>query len=215
MGSQSWEDDGIVVRPFKYIRLFGKINAFLLLPRYKKRILRYCQQHGIPQLVHAHFALPDGYIAYQISQLFNAPYIISFRKSDIASLNLPPHCSTKKLMSEVLSNASKIIVHNAAQQETLSEAGYESIVMPHGIEANFFAKKESANTSNILNIACVGELIVWPTSPKTCSTTPAPAISTSRWVAIRAPNYVVTKTSSRNTLVASSTNSEAPRPRRI
>lgn len=158
MGSQSWEDDGIVVRPFKYIRLFGKKNAFLLLPCYKKRILRYCQQHGIPQLVHAHFALPDGYIAYQISKLFGVPYIISFRKSDIVSLNLP-HCSTKKLMSDVLSNASKIIVHNAAQQEILSKAGYESVVMPHGIENDFFAKKESANTSNILNIACVGELI--------------------------------------------------------
>ena len=29
MGSQSWEDDGIVVRPFKYIRLFYYITRFI------------------------------------------------------------------------------------------------------------------------------------------------------------------------------------------
>lgn len=158
-GKQPWEDEGIVIKPFKYIRLFGKKNAFRLLPHYKTKLQRYFRQHSIPDVVHAHYALPDGYFAFLINKIYHVPYIISFRKSDIVSFNLPTRCSTKRLMSEVLSNASKIIVHNAAQQEILSDAGYESVVMPHGIETDFFAKKESANTSNNLNIACVGELI--------------------------------------------------------
>ena len=158
-GKQSWEDEGIVVRPFRYLRLIGKKNAFLLLPNYKKKLQNYCNQFGIPQLVHAHFALPDGYLAYQIAKLFNIPYIISFRKTDISFLELPNKSSTKELIHEVLSNASQIIVHNAAQQEILSKAGYESTLLPHGIENDFFAKKDQANTSGQLSIASIGELV--------------------------------------------------------
>ncbi len=158
-GKQSWEDDGIMVRPFRYIRLIGKKSAFLLLPSYKKKLQKYCKQFGIPQLVHAHFALPDGDFAYQIAELFDIPYVISFRKSDIGFLELSKNCSTKNLIHRVLSNAGQIIVHNAAQQELLSKVGYKSVLLPHGIEKDFFAKKEQTNTSDSLSIASIGELV--------------------------------------------------------
>ena len=159
VGKQSWEDDGITVKPFKYIRLFGKKNAFLLLPFYDKRIKQYVKRFGMPDLVHAHFALPDGYFAYLISTIYHIPYFISFRKTDIGFLNLPNECNAKKRMFEVLMNASCIIVHNASQQEILSKHGFNSILMAHGIEESFCKPKESINNSKNITITTIGELI--------------------------------------------------------
>ena len=159
VGNHSWKDDGIVVRPFKYIRLIGTDNAFRLLPYYGPKIINYCQKFGTPQLVHAHYALPDGYLAFLFFKTHKVPYIISFRKSDIKFLQSKKSNSTYKMMQIVLSHASQIIVHNAAQQQYLSDEGFDSIIIPHGLEKDFIAKKEHENHSDIINIATVGELI--------------------------------------------------------
>ena len=158
-GSHSWEDDSIIVRPFKYIRLIGSDNAFKLLPYYRKKIQSYCQKFGTPQLVHAHYALPDGYLAFLLFEAYKVPYIISFRKSDIKFLQTKRSSSTYKMMQTVLGHASRIIVHNAAQQKYLSDEGFDSIIVPHGIEKDFIAKKEHENHTDTINIATVGELI--------------------------------------------------------
>ncbi len=159
VGRQGWSDDGMTVKPFKYIRLFGKKNAFRLLPCYKKQIGHYIEQFGTPDMVHAHFALPDGYLAYLIHKTNHVPYLISFRKTDIEYLNLGKEYSSKKMMLEVLSHAQQIIVHNAAQQETLSRYGFSSILMAHGIEDSFVQPKMSINNSNSLTIVSIGELV--------------------------------------------------------
>ena len=158
-GRQPWEDAGIVIKPFKYIRLFGKKNAFRLLPHYTIKLQRLFQQHSIPDVVHAHYALPDGYLAFLINKIYHVPYIISFWKSDIGFLNLAQGSNTRKLMDEVLTHAKHIIVHNSAQQEVLSNAGFKSILMAHGIEEDFFKPKESVNNTDDIAIASVGELI--------------------------------------------------------
>lgn len=75
-GSSSWNDESIVVNPFKYIRMFGKKLAFLFLPFYKRKIKKYCQEFGIPDISHAHFALPDGYFALLLKKYTESP--ISF-----------------------------------------------------------------------------------------------------------------------------------------
>lgn len=158
-GRQSWNDDGIIVRPFKYIRLFGGKNAFLLLPLYRKKIKQYVKRFGLPKLIHAHFVLPDGYFAYQINKAFDVPYIISFRGSDVKLATLSPNCNTSRLLREVLSNAKHIIVHNNTQKAMVSKMGFKSILMAHGIEESFFRQKESANKSTSISIATIGELI--------------------------------------------------------
>lgn len=113
----------------------------------------------MPDLVHAHFALPDGYIAYLIYKSYQIPYIISLRGSDMKLLNQPQNSNTVKLMKETLSNAKQIIVHNAAQQERLSSLGYNSDLMAHGIEESFVKPKEQLNCSNRITITSIGELI--------------------------------------------------------
>lgn len=157
-GKNGWKDEGIEVKPFRYIRIFGNKQAFLLLPCYKNRLKKLFRDSKI-QLLHAHYALPDGYIAYQIHQTLGIPYIVSVRGSDLKFLKLNENCNTKRLINSVLSNASQIVVHNAAQQEMISQAGFQSVIVSHGIEANFLKPKEIESASNEITIATVGELI--------------------------------------------------------
>ena len=157
-GKTGWKDQNIEVTPFRYIRVFGKKHAFLLLPFYRKKIVRQLRDANI-QLVHAHYALPDGFFALELHKTLGIPYIISFRDSDIKFLLLNDECSSKKLINEVLLNANQIIVHNAAHQEMLTQAGFQSVIMPHGVEPEFVKPKTVAASSNNITIACVSEMI--------------------------------------------------------
>ena len=156
---QPWNDGGIDITPFKYIRLIGKKFAFLLLPYYKRKVKQHCERHSIPQISHAHFALPDGYFAYILKQIYGTPYIISFRGSDVKLMNSHAKSNTMKRLQAVLSHADKIIVHNRVQQELLGKDGFESLLMPHGIEAGFLRPKSQSGMKDEIIIATVGELI--------------------------------------------------------
>lgn len=157
--SKPWNDGEIDIIPFKYIRLFGKKLAFLLLPLYKRKAKKYCTHKGIPQLVHAHYALPDGYFAYLLKQTFGIPYVISFRGSDVKLMASGNHGNTMKRMRKVLSQADKIIVHNRAQQTLLEQQGFSSLLMPHGIENHFLKPKQANKPTDELVVASIGELI--------------------------------------------------------
>ena len=155
-----WNDGEINIIPFKYIRLIGKKLAFLLLPFYKMKVKQYCKLHGIPELSHAHFALPDGYFAYLLKQIYGTPYLVSFRGSDVKLMDsCGKNNNTMKRMQDVLSHADQIIVHNRAQQDLLQSYGFESILMPHGIEADFLKPKSQSGVKDEIIIATVGELI--------------------------------------------------------
>lgn len=157
--SKPWNDDGIIINPFKYIRIFGKKFAFTLLPFYKKKIKQFCNHYGVPNLSHAHFALPDGYFSFLLKQLYGVPYIVSFRGSDVKLMTPFGKSTTMKRMMAVLSHASQIIVHNRAQQILLQNLGFESTLMAHGIETGFLRPKSQKGEKEEIVIATVGELI--------------------------------------------------------
>lgn len=158
-GSSSWNDESVVVNPFKYIRIFGKKFAFLFLPFYKRKIKKYCQEFGIPDISHAHFALPDGYFALLLKKIYGIPYIISFRGSDVKLMTSNNINNTMNRMVAVLSHADLIIVHNRAQQVLLQDYGFKSTLMSHGIEPNFLKPKNQYGEKDEIRITTIGELI--------------------------------------------------------
>lgn len=157
--NKSWNDQNILVTPLSYIRLFGKRLAFLFLPIYYRKIKQYCKHFGVPNLTHAHYALPDGYFALLIKQLFGIPYIISFRGSDVKLMTSNSKSNTMKRMIAVLNQADKIIVHNRAQEDLLREYGFDSELFPHGIEADFLKPKQQSGPKEEIVITTIGDLI--------------------------------------------------------
>ena len=156
-GKEPWDDNGIKVTPFRYLRIFGQKQAFRLLHCYRDKMIKMAREADV-QLVHAHYALPDGLIAYEIHKALGIPYVISFRKSDMKYLQLK-NCSTRRLIEETLANASQIIAHNAAQRDLLAQAGFQSVIVPHGVENDFLKPKENKDVLKDITIASVGELV--------------------------------------------------------
>lgn len=128
-----WTDGRFTVIPVRYLRLPGKKISYLLIDTIRPE--RYVDEKALPDLCHAHFIMPDGYIAYRIKQKYGVPYVVSIRSSDIQHLKTLGNKGTVHgKFVKVLKNADKIIVHNRPQQEFIAQLGFDSVIIPHGIE---------------------------------------------------------------------------------
>jgi glycosyltransferase involved in cell wall biosynthesis len=129
-----WTDGSFTIKPVRYLRLPGKKLSYLLIDMIRPE--RFADKNAIPDLCHAHYIMPDGYIACKIKQKFGVPYVVSVRASDMQHLQSLGHKSIVcGNFLKVLKNADKIIVHNRPQQELIARMGFDSVIVPHGIES--------------------------------------------------------------------------------
>ncbi|MDR1154068.1 MAG: glycosyltransferase family 4 protein [Bacteroidales bacterium] len=134
MNLKPWTDGRFTVTPVHYLRLPGKKLSYLLINTVRAE--RYVDEKALPDLCHAHFIMPDGYVAYRIKQKYGVPYAVSIRSGDIRHLKaLGNKGMIHKKFVKVLENADKIIVHNRPQQEFIAQLGFDSVLIPHGIES--------------------------------------------------------------------------------
>ena len=153
---KNWRYNNINIQSLEYFRLPGNTFAFSLLGLSEKKIVKIISKEK-PQLIHAHYTLPDGYLALMAYAAMGIPYIISFRKSDIK--NIEKSVIDKKKYRKTLSNADSIIVHNKYQQDFLKHRyGLDSHLIPHGIEAAFIKERRLAPKKEIV-ISAVGSMI--------------------------------------------------------
>ncbi len=157
----SWNDDGIAITPFKYVRLPNIKFSFLLLPLYRRKIKKHLKTLEQYAVTHAHYVMPDGYFAYQIKALGKTPYFVSFRQSDEKYMRqLDSKSKVFGMYMDVLQNADHIFVHNQCHKEYLLQFGIQSQLIGHGIETDFLEEKGTDTTQKQeIDIASIGELI--------------------------------------------------------
>ena len=130
-----WTDGSFTVKPVRHLRLPGKKLSYLLMDAIRPE--HYVDKNALPDLCHAHYIMPDGYIACKIKKKYGIPYIVSIRTSDIRHLEeIEYRGLIYNKFLKVLKNADKIIVHNHPQQEFIARLGFDSVVIPHGIESS-------------------------------------------------------------------------------
>lgn len=158
-GLKEWNEGRWKITPLRFVRMIGNKMSFLLLPMVRKTIISYVRSKGIPALCHAHYVLPDAYLAYCLKKEYGVPYVISFRGSDLALLDsLCNKGAVNKMFMKVLNEADCVITHNKYQKDFLSQRGVDSVIMSHGIDMSFFMKEPKA-TNDDIEIMAVGELI--------------------------------------------------------
>ena len=152
-----WTDGRFTIKPLKYLRLPGKQLSYLLIDTIRPE--RLVDKNALPDLCHAHYIMPDGYIACKIEEKYGVPYIVSVRTSDTAHVkNLNYKGRVYNKFIKVLKNARQIIVHNRPQQEFISRLGYDSVLMPHGIERDTM-NNTALKRENPLVISVAADLI--------------------------------------------------------
>ncbi len=152
-----WKDGKFTIVPVRYPRLPGKRWSYRLIDTVDPK--QSVDENALPDLCHAHFIMPDGYLAYKIKQKYDIPYVVSVRSGDMRHIRALDRRSVilEKFMT-VLKNADKIVVHNRPQQDFMSRLGFDSILIPHGIESDFLTPNVEKNETSI-TISVVAELI--------------------------------------------------------
>lgn len=158
---KAWETSGFNIDPINYIRIPGLRHAFSLIGLSRQNISKYLEHNGLPTLVHAHYLLPDGYLAYMIKKEWGIPYIVSVRGSDIKYLSEMYAKGIKTdRYKQVVEHASKIITHNAYQKQYIEQQfDKECELIPHGVERSFLCNRELKKADNQIIVAFVGSLI--------------------------------------------------------
>jgi glycosyltransferase involved in cell wall biosynthesis len=156
-GLHPWKDGNFTIRPARYLRLPGKRLSYLLADTI--RADNFVNRQHLPDLCHAHYIMPDGYVALKIKQKYNIPYVVSIRGADIRHVHVlhDKGFIFKKFLS-VLQHADKIVVHNRPQQEFVMRLGFDSVMIPHGIEADRL-RPEISKADTPVTVATVAELI--------------------------------------------------------
>lgn len=110
----------------------------------KTRILRELES-ATPDVIHAHWLFPDGWLAFKLNQTFGIPYVLTLRR-ETDFLDDP---GSRKAALEIIRHAKAVTVLNVRMKDRLVHHGYNKPVhlLPHGVEEPFFQSVATAISS--------------------------------------------------------------------
>jgi glycosyltransferase involved in cell wall biosynthesis len=113
------------------------------------RVVRSLLASNQYDLVHAHFILPDGLLAFRVCPPRNIPYIITAHGSDVPGYNIKPffrvaHPLMKGFWRRVTAGAAAIISPSETLKNLIETAGAGArvTVIPNGIAADRYLPRE-------------------------------------------------------------------------
>lgn len=162
-GLEDWVHNNKHVFVYKYWRLPVKKHAFVLLNGISGVNRQLSDKIDLNEvdLCHAHYILPDGYLAYLIKKKWGIPYVLSVRVSDLKILGNKSNTNPDFIKAKkVVASASKVIALNARLKEFI-ESRFDSPceIIPHGIDEDFISKEKINRPQDIVSLISVGAMI--------------------------------------------------------
>lgn len=149
--------------PIEHFRLKrGKVEL--------KAAHKICKNNDInPDLIHAHFTFPSGYVALELSRSLGVPYIVTAHGYDIYDLPFQ-NDQYFTIIEDVVKNASKIITVSSRNEKILVEKFKikkdKIIVIPNGFDKSLFKIQSMESARNELGLSdkkrvmlCIGNLL--------------------------------------------------------
>lgn len=139
------ERNGVSVYRPPYTALPGQLKWAQPHHRMAKSILRTIEQNGLlPDVIHAHFAMPSGGAAAVVSQRISIPYVLTLHGSDV---NIYPHYSRsayRAFLTAVQSAADVLAVSDTLKDKAKEMTGVEGSVLPIGVRLDRFQKPSAS-----------------------------------------------------------------------
>uniref|UniRef100_UPI001F44CE0E glycosyltransferase n=2 Tax=Proteus faecis TaxID=2050967 RepID=UPI001F44CE0E len=151
-------DNNIQLLFYNFIRL-PKFYEFSLSGLYiNKNTYSFIKNIDI---IHAHYILPDGLIAYKLAKKKNINYVVSIRQGDIDRIKKIKHSGFYfQLYKKVLENASFLIAINQSIKEYIKNIFNINVVcIPHGISKDKFPSTLPIKDRNEIIITTCAQLI--------------------------------------------------------
>lgn len=157
---KSWNCEGYDIGIYPYIRIPFKSFSYRFWNKLSKTGRTFAENNGPYDIIHAHYLLPDGFLAYLFSIYHSIPYIITVRNADIKllkKLSVSSHDFRKAEL--VIRNASQVLSMNSAYKELIDKMfGINSIIIPHGLADNIYAPDNKTDTKRV-SITTIAEAI--------------------------------------------------------
>lgn len=159
-GLKQWEFEGHNIQAYPYPRLPAVSYSYLLWNHLSKRGKAFYRSEGPFDLIHAHYLLPDGYLAFLFSRQYGLPYLITVRNADIRHLKrLSTNAPDFKKAKRVIQNAQQVLTPNAAYKDFVDRLfGIHAVIVPHGIDKKFLATKKEVTKEELI-ITTVAQVI--------------------------------------------------------
>ncbi|WP_109391503.1 glycosyltransferase family 4 protein [Proteus cibi] len=151
-------DSNIQLLFYNFIRL-PKFYEFSLSSLYiNKNTYNFIKNIDI---IHAHYILPDGLIAYKLARKKNINYVVSIRQGDIDRIKKIKHSGFYfQLYKKVLENASFLIAINQSIKEYIKNIfNIDVVCIPHGISKDKFPSTLPIKNRNEIIITTCAQLI--------------------------------------------------------
>lgn len=109
----------------------------------EQNLQRFCRKAGPPTLIHAHVAFPAGYVAMQLAEKYELPYLITEQMSPF-----PFACYTTKgkIMPKVLRPLQRahavVAISPAAAYDLEQKTGTKPVVIPNLVDEDLFSPAE-------------------------------------------------------------------------
>ena len=123
---------GVPVTLWRYLRLPGTRFSFLFAG------VRLGGGHWLfdPDVIHAHYVLPDGEIARKIASSLGKRYVVTARQGDWRKLSrLSERSFLRRAALRVLRGAAAVFSPGKIVADRFADWGVEMQVLPHGVEA--------------------------------------------------------------------------------
>lgn len=160
--SQRRKDSGVI-----YSECYGQIDRFLFL-RKEKKALNALKAMGVNasdfNVLHAHSLFANGYIAMQLAEETNVPYVVAVRNTDV-NIFFRYRRNLRRIGYSILRNAAVVVfisdayrnevIDNILPQRLRSAIRDKSLVIPNGID-NVFLNNMPARH----NMPCAGKIRV-------------------------------------------------------
>lgn len=142
--------DNVEVIPVSIFYLPGNFFYKYIGNSLFKKCLKYIQKNNIKfDLIHAHFAWTSGYVAMELSKVFEKPYIVTLHGEDIYVLPFIDE-SWKKKITEILNAADRIITVGNKNADAMKKLNIKSnpIIIGNGFNKDLFYPIEKQKARN-------------------------------------------------------------------
>lgn len=132
---------------FSFSRFFIGASSWLAY-----RSVRRAIRENNFDLILAHTAIPDGYIAKKLSDKFGIPFIVYVHGADVQH-KINYSSKVRNLIVGILEKANKVFVNSSKTEKLVSKLGINSVVVPLGIESPVdIVKKKVGKKLRIISV---------------------------------------------------------------